>query len=452
MWQRLEQDHDVGEFRQDFIDEEEILRRAREKLSAARELVQAFGAQTSTPRKLQKNDKEGESDERYFEVDLSDYERERAAAYEEVLAREAALNQGPDGSLPIANWRRNLFGEKLLSPEEAHELLESPAARFFQPGMFGEWNIPLLRHKAEVLEYDSGADKLYIDHRATIKIDPPGIVKTVSYANQDKAGFDPKVIDWHWYFYGDTKDDGISPEECILRYKDRDGLEEEMWVWPGSVLDSLHSISSYWARVLGWKEEDMTMWLLTGEPSKWKPLEVKVRYKIGNPLTVSFTVHPWMSADTVARNYRRIQHQLLGRDNRPLQPRSLAVLRFVEGRVRQSGGERPSWARLLNEWNEQCRPKWRYENRSNLSRTYRKTLQSVAHSSFFLPMRRMSPAAQRKANRLNDEATAAAKRILERLVKYGYTTREYNSRGNLLSKSETPPKQTGTDIVQESED
>lgn len=452
LWQQLEQNHDVGEFRQGFIDEKEILRRAREKLSAARELVQAFGGQTSTSRKLQKNEKEDEPDERYFEVDLSDYERERACAYEEVLAREAALSQGPDGSFPIANWRRNLFGEKLLSLEEAHELLESPAARFFQPGMFGEWDIPLPRHKAEVLEYDSGADKPYIDHRATIRVDPPGVVKTVYYADQGKAGFDPEAIDWHWYFYRDTKDDGISPEERILRYKDRDGLKEQMWVWPGSVLDSLGSISSRWARVLGWEEEDMTMWLLTGDPFKWNPLKAKISYKIGRPLTVSLTIHPWMSAETVARNYRKIQHHLSGQDNRPLQSRSLAVLRFVESRTKESGGERPSWAILVDEWNEQCRTEWRYDNRSNLARAYRDALHSVAHSSFFLPMRRVSPAAERKAKRQNDEATASITRMLEALVEDGYTTQKYDSHGNLLSVNEHPPKQSPTGGIQGNKD
>jgi hypothetical protein len=277
-------------------------------------------------------------------------------------------------------------------------------------------------------------------------------VKTVYYADRDKAGFDPESIDWDWYVHRGDKEDGVTPEERTLHYKDRDGLKEKTWVWPGSVLDSLRSTSSHWAGILGWEEEDMTMWLLTGEPVEWNPLEAGVSYKTGKPLTVTLTIHPWMSAETVTRNYRKIQHQLFGRDNRPLQPRSLAVLRFVEDRIRQSRGKRPSWARLVDEWNEQCRSDWQYENRSNLSRTYREALYSVAHSPFSMPMRRVSPAFQRKMKRLDEESKAAVTRVFEGLVERGYTTRSYDLRGNLLSESETPPKQTLADLTQKNED
>lgn len=239
----------------------------------------------------------------------------------------------------------------------------------------------------------------------------------------------------------------MRPEERLLHYKDRDGLKEKMWVWPGSVLDSLNSIGSHWARMLGWEKEDMTMWLLTGEPVKWEPLEAKVSYKVGRPLTVTLTIHPWLSVDTVARNYRKFQNLLFRRENRPVKPRSLSVLRFVENRIKDCGGERPSWARLVDEWNKQCRTGWQYHNRSNLSRAYRETLDAVAHPSFFLPMRRVSPAAKRKAKRLNDEARATTTRILENLVQSGYTARKYDFYGNLLSESETPPKETPTDTV-----
>lgn len=415
LWQRLEQDHDLGEYRQDLIDKEEVLCLARKKVAEAHELSQAFGDKASGPQRRRKDEKEDEPDERYLKVDLSAYEIERARAYEEVLAREAALNQGPDGSFPITNWRRRFFGERLLSLEEAHGLLESPAARFLHPGLFEEWGIPLVGHAAEVLEYDSGTAKPHIDHRATIEVDPPGVVKTVYYADQKRAGFDPEGPDWHWFFHWDKEgNDGVSPEERLLRYKDRDGLKDEMWVWPGSVLDSLRSTGARWARALGWEQEDMTMWLLTGEPFEWNPLKARVSCKIGRPLTVSLAVHPWISANTVVRNYRKIQRQLFGRDNRPLRPKSLAVLRFVEKRAREVGGKRPSWSRLMDEWNSQYRAGWHYTDRRNLSRDYRKALDAVAHSSYYLPKRRVSSAAKRKAERKNAEAHEAASRTLKR--------------------------------------
>ncbi len=456
LWQQLEKEHYVGEFRQGDVNEEEILRKAREKLSVARELVYAFDGQVSAPHKQRDDEKEGgasssKPDERYFDVDLSDYERERARAYEEILAREAALNQGPNGSFPIKDWRRTFLGEELLSAEEAQRFLESPATRFFQHGMFEAWGIPLIGHEAEVFEYDAGAEKPYIDHRATIKINPPSLTKTVYYADPEIAGFDPEAIDWHWYWHRGTKDNGVRPEERMLFYKDRDGLKEKMWVWPGSVLDSLRYLSSHWAKILGWKEEDMTMWLLTGEPAKWEPLQVKLSFKTGRPTTASLTIHPWMPAETVARNYRKLQHQLFGQDNRPLQSRSLAVLRFVERRIKECHGKRPSWSRLVNEWNEQSVPDWRYDNRSNLARTYREALHSVAHSSYSIPERKISPAAKRKAARLSAEARERTERLLRSLVKNGYTMRKYDLHGNLFSENETPPMQAQTDDTQKSE-
>jgi hypothetical protein len=89
LWQQLEQEHYIDEFRQGVMDEEKILRKAREKLLAARELVHAFGGQVSAPHKQRDEEKEGgasnsKPDERYFEVDLSNYERERARAYEDI--------------------------------------------------------------------------------------------------------------------------------------------------------------------------------------------------------------------------------------------------------------------------------------------------------------------------------------------------------------------------------
>lgn len=449
LWRQLEDEAYVSDCTDPDYSEygkEAFLHTARAKLRGARELLHGSGedggghSQSDAKDDAQTEDRESVPEER--EVELNAYEFERALAYAETLAREAALSQGPDGSFPIANWRRRYLGESLLSLEGAHELLESPAARFLPLHLFQRWEVPVADHKAEVLDYDDGVSKPYTDHRATIKVTPPGITKTVCYGSQLEAGFDTAAVDGHWYSHrGGNEADIINPEERVLRYNDRDGLKEDMWVWPGSVLDSLRALGAHWTRVLGWEQEEMTMWLLTGNPPDRRPLRSKIRYKHGSPLTVTLEVHPWVSTDTVANNYRKIQRQLFGKDYRRLGSRSLAVLRFVEKRTRESGGRRPSWSSLMKEWNNQCPAEWSFTDRRNLSRRYKEALDAVAHSSFIMPARQVSPALRRKMERKNAEITRHLLESFGNLVENGYTTRTYDAAGNETSPPEyTPPK------------
>jgi hypothetical protein len=411
LWRQLEGDHFVSEFEDGFYDKNGVLKAAKKRIREARELSYALGETRRAPQAASSGKESGRSpQEEYFEVELGDYEEKRARAYEEVLAREAGFTQ------EIADFRRSLLGERLLTPERAHELLESPAARFLPHALFGEWQIPLTGHKAELLEYESGQDERKIDHRATIRVEPPGVTKTVRYANDDVAESDGTAIDWHWYLHPEPGGSmGIPPERRLLRYRDRDGLKEEMWVWPGSVLDALRGFSARWAGRLGWQEEDMTLWLLCGRPPRFDPLTAKVRYKRGSPLAVELTVHPWVPAETVLENYRKIQRQLLGKENHRLKSRSLDVVRFVESCIRQEGA-RPPWRRLLERWNEEHPAEERFSDLRNFARVFKDTMERVAHYSFYLPRRKpLSPAAKRKRDQRVAEAEASKDRLVAKL-------------------------------------
>ena len=410
LWQQLKRDHVVSEFEQGYYDKNDVLVKAKEKIREARELSHALGDVGRAPQPQSSGKESGRSlQEEYFEIELGDYEHKRARAYEEVLAREAGFTQ------EIADFRRNLLGERLLTQEQAHELLESPAARFFQPALFERWQIPLTGHKAELLEYESGQDERKIDHRATIHLEPPGVIKTVRYANDDAAEIDGKTIDWHWYHLGPEGSMSIPPERRLLRYRDRDGLKEEMWVWPGSVLDVLRGFSARWAGRLGWQEEDMTLWLLCGRPPRFDSLTAKVRYKRGSPLTIELTVHPWVPAETVLENYRKIQRQLLGKENHRLKSRSLDVVRFVESRIREEG-VRPSWRKLLERWNEEQPAEERFSDLRNFAPVYKDTMERVAHYAFYPPRRKpLSPAAKRKRDQRVAEAEVSKDRLVAKL-------------------------------------
>ena len=124
LWRQLEGDHFVSEFEDGFYDKNEILEEARKRIREARELSYALGETKRAPQAASSGKESGRSpQEEYFEVELGDYEQKRARAYEEVLAREAGFTQ------EIADFRRKMLGERLLTLAQAHELLESPAAR-----------------------------------------------------------------------------------------------------------------------------------------------------------------------------------------------------------------------------------------------------------------------------------------------------------------------------------
>jgi len=442
LWQQLVDGHYISDFAEpdNGYDKEEVLTTARKKLRDARELVYSLGG--GAPLGVtngQKNASSNEPQDFSLDVDLDPHEAERALAYEEIMARETALNQGPDGSYPLAAWRRKVLGERPLTLEQAHELLESPAARFLPLDLFQQWNIPLVGHKATQLSYNHGIGVSNLDHRATLEISPPGITKTVWYSDADALSAEVKP---DARLPVRCKDAAgrmqIHPTERVLHYKDRDGLKEKMGVWPGSLLDDLRFLGAYWARILSWEEEEMTMWLLAGEPPKRRPLVPKVSYGVAGP-TVTLVIHPWLSADTVTRNYRKIQHKLFGRENRSLRPRSLAVLRFVESRTRAAGGQRPSWSRLLEEWNTECPAEWHSTDRSNLSRTYRKAFNTVARQSVYVLGRKVSAAAKRKAEQETAETLEHITQTFENLVENGYTTTRRDLQGNKLAETVQPP-------------
>jgi hypothetical protein len=157
------------------------------------------------------------------------------------------------------------------------------------------------------------------------------------------------------------------------------------------------------------------MCLLCGKPPRFDPVTAKVRYKVGRPLTVDLSVHPWVPSETVLENYRKIQRQLLGKENHRLKSRSLDVLRFVEGRTREEGA-RPPWRMLLKRWNEeQGTAKDRFRDLRNFARAYRETLERVAHYPFYLPRHNPSSPAAKKRDKKIAEGEAFKERFVASL-------------------------------------
>ncbi len=66
--------------------------------------------------------------------------------------------------------------------------------------------------------------------------------------------------------------------------------------------------------------------------------------------TVTITVEPWLSAETVAAVYRDAQRRMLGKQPRNVSADSLYLLEFA-----QNMGEGRSWRELMTLWNEENR-------------------------------------------------------------------------------------------------
>jgi hypothetical protein len=298
----------------------------------------------------------------------------------------------------------------VLTLEQAYAFLESPAARYVAADLFLELQIPAAEHGAELMDrYERVRDAPNdVDHRVTVRVDPPGVTMRVRYARPGRPVTDGDQIDVrHCVFKGTKREAMQTPDEVLLRYRGRDGVREVAYIWPGSMLDGLRYASSMLARRYGWKEEDAVWLCLTGEAPKLNPLTINVRFTAGNPPTTTLTAAPWVSAETIKRNYQKVQGQVLVKGNHALSLRSMAVLRFVEKDIRERSKRLP-WRELLVRWNQE-HPEWKYQDYRGLRQTYYRTLNAIVHAPVRLPESKPSPRVQRRSR----EALERAKEIIE---------------------------------------
>jgi len=352
-----------------------------------------------------------EEGQEYFEVELGEYEKERQRAFAEVIAREANTNKD------VINFRRDYLGGSVLTSEQAYSFLESPAARYLVTDLFLGLQIPAAKHRAEIVgRYEQVSDVPNdVEHRVTINVDPPGTTLSVRYARPKSPVTDEDQTDARRRCVPEDSQGARtkSPNEVLLRYRDRDGVREVAHIWPGSVLDELRHRGSMLARMYGWTEEDMVWFLLTGEAPSLSTLTLHVRLTAGHLTTITMTAAPWVSAETIKKNHQKVQSQMLPKGKRAPNPRSIAVLRFVERNIRVRG-KRPPWSELLEYWNRE-HPEWKYQSYRGLRQTYHRTLDAVVYAPVRLPEPKPSAAVKKRAR----EALARAREMVELDRKHG---------------------------------
>jgi hypothetical protein len=158
-------------------------------------------------------------------------------------------------------------------------------------------------------------------------------------------------------------------------------LSGDQWfpydVWPGSVYDELRKVTESLVKAYPWNEPEATTYVLTGLTPFIPPIYVHpIDPKIGaaGHLSVTISVEPWVSAETMTRVYKLLKSALYPGKSRALSEKNVALFRFVTQHA-APGGEIPSFDELLEMWNaeQEGRPEWQYKSVWTLSRDYRRT-------------------------------------------------------------------------------
>jgi hypothetical protein len=151
----------------------------------------------------------------------------------------------------------------------------------------------------------------------------------------------------------------------------------------GSVADRLRELGIE----LTWRyniPSPCAVWLvLTGRWRTPLPVQAELREEAFDDFaykTITLTMNAQTPASTVLRLYRQAQQQMLGKDNRPPQDRSLALAQFIAGHGTDSAGHPRKWAALLQQWNNEYLEgdsRWQYTDVRRFARDVKRARRSV---------------------------------------------------------------------------
>jgi hypothetical protein len=259
------------------------------------------------------------------DVDLDSYEKECAETASFYLAKKAA-------SLPeVRSFRQDRFGGKLLTTEEAEEFLR------------GE----LLRDVPDDLHSLSKHDRSFFDYVWVMGLEE--LLEFVMPIDRSPVGLSQRLL---------------------FPYEDESGR-----IWSRKKIAKNYSeLCLYLTAVFPWHPYDAARFLLTGERPEVVPLELSYN-RNSRVFTLNFT--PWISEKTFRKAYRKCQKVVQEGDNRRMQERTLAVVRFVTGHT-DDEGHRPSWSQLTGLWNEEHPGEWSFKGRSGLRKAYLRALPQLA--------------------------------------------------------------------------
>jgi enamine deaminase RidA (YjgF/YER057c/UK114 family) len=352
IWEDLEADGEVQAALDGGHEEGEDLVRAARRL---RERARAYAAwEAKAPRAV----------ERSHRFDPGTYVVERSRAAMEAMALEAT------GDPAVRDFRQRFLDGRPLSVKDARRLLASPAAALLDARWFERMGVPIVGHRSiEVsrqIELTPGAaERVAID----LRVETPSETHEVSI-----APLRPVTRPAFW---------------SVLAFVDETGERFETEVRAHSVLDALRRTAERLGIWYDWSADHAAWFVLTDAPPP--PGALRVGYRLQHlpartVARVTIEVEPWVSADLVEWVYRDVQRELLGRENRPVSARNVAVLRSVlqgerEAMQRDPDGSGPTVAEAMDRWNAE-HPEARYNSRWLFDRDANRARRSVLYPKY----------------------------------------------------------------------
>jgi hypothetical protein len=274
----------------------------------------------------------------------------------------------------VKEFRQSVLGGAKLTADQAIALLDSPAAAIFSCGWFEEKGVPFVGHKAQVLEGEWPPSKEASRVQGSIRIGWNGGELLSSY--EGVAPFR-------------SLDVPIGPKPLWRR---------KLVVLEHSVLGLLFEFAQrLHERYPWWRARMMPMFVLmqqapmVGRPGAYYYYnipssypEVLRRSRVYQPIVLELP--PWFPVANATQLYKIVK-ELIPTTPQP-SLRRLALFEFVvkhpdvtvpgEGQIHVG----PSWAALLSAWNEGLPPpehKWRYGDRRNFRRDFRKAFDQIVN-------------------------------------------------------------------------
>lgn len=251
------------------------------------------------------------------QYDLSEdgggYETDRAGAFSAEIARLAdqASTGGERAGYEksrVRSFRDDALGNRLLTPDKVLDFVRSPAVSIASFGLFrhlaGQYATADLHVETDEYLYDDNGRRR---RRVVLR---HGSTGAIVYRAERPAPLPTFALPIGTVEY-----------------------------WPGSWLGELHRLAEWLSKYYPWAEAEAAWFVLTGEVPWVSPFHIvyQQRYGVGwRRATLTMAVEPWVPAETVKREYQRLQRRILNQDNRH-PGKAFAVWRFAKEEERTRG-------------------------------------------------------------------------------------------------------------------
>lgn len=368
-----------------------------------------------------------------YRPSLGAYEQELSESLGEYVALCAEIDPY------LRRFRREVLDGRLLTSEQAHSFVESPANHCFSHDWFKERQIPIVGHSATWTSWDPDTEEVvpedvkYVERQMpTVGYWPfgPSVIYEPGVAWTYNVHITPpnKTYSKEVFYPSDE-----NPERRPLYFPSRQGdfineyrvLRGEPYLY--SVLDRLRALGNTLGSAFRpWTLAQRMWFVLTGQATPttavtghlglFEPSEGLIGPNMRRRRdTVTLSIDPWVPAATVSKVYRELRREAMGQNSRAVPKRSIALFRFVvrelreslldadlsEGQVetyravidkakgrsveagtRTTKGGRPTWRVLRERWNSTCsNTNWRCKRDSNFSRDFYQAASSILRST-----------------------------------------------------------------------